>query len=43
MLSAYAAYGAQAPRERLAGTTVAFFAGLATTLVMLGATATALG
>lgn len=43
VLSAYAAYGAQAPRERLVGTTVAFFAGLATTLILLGATATALG
>jgi cytochrome c-type biogenesis protein len=42
VLSAYAAYSAQVQRERLVTTTVAFFAGVATTMVVLGATATAL-
>lgn len=42
VLSAYAAYSAQVQRERLVVTTVAFFAGVATTMVVLGATATAL-
>ena len=42
VLSAYAAYSAQVARERLVVTTVAFFAGVATTMVALGASATAL-
>jgi cytochrome c-type biogenesis protein len=42
VLSAYFAYTVQARRERVVPTTVAFFLGLATTLVALGATATAL-
>jgi cytochrome c-type biogenesis protein len=42
VLSAYAAYSAQVQRERLVTTTLAFFAGVATTMVILGATATAL-
>lgn len=42
VLSAYAAYSAQVARERLVVTTLAFFAGVATTMVVLGATATAL-
>jgi cytochrome c-type biogenesis protein len=42
VLSAYAAYSAQVRRERLVTTTVAFFTGVATTMVILGATATAL-
>jgi cytochrome c-type biogenesis protein len=42
VLSAYAAYSAQVGRERLVVTTMAFFAGVATTMVVLGATATAL-
>lgn len=42
VLSAYFAYTVQAQRERVVPTTVAFFLGLATTMVALGATATAL-
>jgi cytochrome c-type biogenesis protein len=42
ILSAYFAYIAQVQRERMVRTTIAFFLGLATTLVSLGATATAL-
>lgn len=42
VLSAYFAYTFQASRERIVVTTVAFFLGVATTMVALGATATAL-
>ena len=42
ILSAYFAYTFQVRRERMVRTTIAFFLGLATTLVALGATATAL-
>jgi cytochrome c-type biogenesis protein len=42
VLSAYVAYSAQVRQERLVATTTAFFAGVATTIVVLGATATAL-
>lgn len=42
VLSAYFAYTFQASRERIVVTTIAFFLGVATTMVALGATATAL-
>ncbi len=42
VLSAYVAYTAQVQRERLTITTLAFFGGVATTMVALGASATAL-
>lgn len=42
VLSAYVAYTAQVQRERLMMTTLAFFGGVATTIVALGASATAL-
>lgn len=42
ILTAYFAYTFQVQRERMVRTTIAFFLGLATTLVALGATATAL-
>ena len=42
VLSAYFALTVQTRRERMLGTSVAFFLGLATTLVAFGATATAL-
>jgi cytochrome c-type biogenesis protein len=42
VLSAYFAYTFQARRERIVLTTLAFFLGVATTMVALGATATAL-
>jgi len=42
VLSAYVAFSTQTRRERLLMTTVTFFAGVATTMVVLGATATAL-
>lgn len=42
VLSAYIAFTLQAQRERLVLITVAFFGGVATTMVALGATATAL-
>jgi cytochrome c-type biogenesis protein len=42
VLSAYFAYTFQARRERIVLTTLAFFLGVATTMVVLGATATAL-
>lgn len=42
ILTAYFAYTFQVQRERMVRTTVAFFLGLATTLVALGATASAL-
>jgi cytochrome c-type biogenesis protein len=42
VLSAYFAYTFQASRERIVLTTLAFFLGVATTMVVLGATATAL-
>ena len=41
VLTAYFAYTFQAQRERMVRTTVAFFLGLATTMVVLGASATA--
>jgi cytochrome c-type biogenesis protein len=41
VLSAYFAYTFQASRERVVLTTLAFFLGLATTMVLLGASATA--
>ena len=42
VLSAYFAYTVQTQRERMIVTTVAFFMGVATTMVVLGASATAL-
>ena len=42
ILSAYVAYSAQVRPERMVHSTIAFFLGLATTLVALGATATML-
>ena len=42
VLSAYFAYTFQARREQIVLTTLAFFLGVATTMVLLGATATAL-
>ena len=42
ILSAYIAYTLQTQRERIVVTTVAFFLGIATTMVALGATATLL-
>lgn len=42
VLSAYVAYTSQVQRERLMLTTLAFFGGVATTMVALGASATAL-
>lgn len=42
VLSAYVAYTSQVQRERLTVTTLAFFGGVATTMVVLGASATAL-
>jgi cytochrome c-type biogenesis protein len=42
ILTAYFAYTFQVQRERMVRTTIAFFLGLATTLVALGATASAL-
>lgn len=42
VLSAYFAYTVQSGRERMIFTTIAFFLGVATTMVVLGASATAL-
>jgi cytochrome c-type biogenesis protein len=42
VLSAYVAYTVQTQRDHMVGTTVAFFLGLATTMVVFGAVSTAL-
>jgi cytochrome c-type biogenesis protein len=42
VLSAYFAYTFQTSRERVLGATIAFFLGVATTMVLLGASATAI-